>query len=35
MKRRKALQLLGLGATASLAMNLPDLKKFADELPAS
>jgi 4,5-DOPA dioxygenase extradiol len=34
MQRREALQLLALGAT-SLAMNLPDLKKLTDDLPAS
>lgn len=35
MQRREALKLLGLGAAASVAMNLPDLRKFADDLPAS
>lgn len=34
MERRTALKLLGLGATGALAMNLPDLKKITDELPA-
>ncbi|HLG03617.1 MAG TPA: 4,5-DOPA dioxygenase extradiol [Bacteroidia bacterium] len=33
MERRKALQLLGLGAAGTLAMKLPDLKRITDELP--
>jgi 4,5-DOPA dioxygenase extradiol len=35
LKRRDAIKLLAVGAASSLAMTLPELKKFADALPES